>query len=115
MKLLVSRNPKESSEDYIFQEDYLVDIFSGYKKLYPASFEYWTLLDPFVWGPRPAELDSKASPVAVLLENENFFYYGQTSLADPTKPHGKGIYINKKINLFREGWWMNGKLHCRGR
>jgi len=49
------------------------------------------------------------------IENDDYYYYGQTSLADPTLMHGKGIYIGKESKPLFECWYVNGKRQGRGR
>ncbi len=58
----------------------------------------------------------KTSMKAVWKEYVNSFYYGETSLADPTLMHGKGIIIFKDApNALYECWWVNDNGHGKGR
>ena len=76
----------------------------------------WIKLPEFDWGPRPSVLIGKTSMKAVWLKLENAYYYGETSLKDPTKRHGKGILILKNgDNSLNECWWVNDQRHGRGR
>ena len=53
---------------------------------------------------------------AVFIEEENCFYYGETSLNDPNKYQGKGILVFKNgYNSLYECWWVNDKRKGKGR
>jgi len=51
---------------------------------------------------------------AFLNFSDDSLYYGQTSLADPKKKHGKGIHVNK-FGYIYECWWDNDKQVGKGR
>ena len=52
---------------------------------------------------------------AVWKENDDFYFYGETSLADPNLWHGKGILVCKEGLSLSECWRVNGKRHGKGR
>ncbi len=52
---------------------------------------------------------------AVWKETASGYYYGETSLADPTKFHGKGVIVNKESKQLHEGWWVNDEAQGKGR
>lgn len=48
-------------------------------------------------------------------ENDKLIYYGETSLTNPGKMHGKGILIFKEEKLLFECWFLNNQRNGKGR
>jgi hypothetical protein len=73
-------------------------------------YNLWITLPKFDLGPRPADLVGKTSMKAMLIERQGSIYYGETSLIDSNKKHGKGILFSKSepLDLYYS-WFFNDK------
>jgi len=103
------------SETLIFSPE-LRHFYDNLHAYAPAIYDLWLSLPAFDWGPRPIELTGTTSMLAVCMEFTNAFYCGDTSIAEPSKWHGKGILIVKTTpRVLYECWWVNGISNGRGR